>query len=80
MVRTMFHPLAIAALIQLTLGMGMSLPSLAQEWEMRVKPRGTLRVVELHRPSASIMVNYAEGLVLLDKDNKLSCGLARDWR
>jgi peptide/nickel transport system substrate-binding protein len=57
-----------------------SLPtSLAQEWEVR-EARGTIRVVDLSLSSASIMLNFAEGLVTLDKDNNWEPCLAEDWR
>ena len=80
MKRTIFFPLAILAFIQFSLGIALSPPSLAQEWEVQVKPRGTLKVVDLFIPSASTMFNYAEGLVTLDKDNNWIPCLAKDWR
>jgi peptide/nickel transport system substrate-binding protein len=52
----------------------------AQEWELRVKPRGTLKVVDLHEPDISVLRNYAEGLVTLDKEGRLAPCLAEDWR
>jgi peptide/nickel transport system substrate-binding protein len=61
-------------------GIALSPPSLAQEWEVRVKPRGALRVVALWEPSVSVSTNYAEGLVTTDKDNKFIPCLAEDWR
>ena len=53
---------------------------LAQDWNLRVKPQGTLKVVDLFIPSSSAMFNYAEGLLALDKDNKWVSCLAQDWR
>ena len=59
--------LAILAFIQFILCILISPPSLAQEWEVRVKSKGILKVVDLFAPAASVMFNYAEGLVTLDK-------------
>jgi len=72
--------LVILALIQFVLSIALSPPSFGQDWELRVKPRGTLRVVDLLLPSVSTMLNYAEGLVTLDKDNNWAPCLAQDWR
>jgi ABC-type transport system substrate-binding protein len=72
--------LAILAFLQFSLSIALLPPSLAQEWALRVKPRGTLRVVELREPAGSVMRNYAEGLVNLDKDNNYVPCLAEDWR
>jgi len=44
--RAAFISSAIFALIQLILGFVLTPPSLAQEWKIRGKPRGPLRVVE----------------------------------
>ncbi len=80
MPRRLFFVSALLAFIQLSLGIVLSPPSLAQEWEVRVKPKGIIRVVDLHDPSPSAVMNYAEGLVELDKDNNLMPCLAEDWR
>jgi len=72
--------LAIVALIQLILGIALTPPSLAQEWERRVKPRGTIRVVDLWLPSTVVQHNVGEGLVTLDKDSNVVPCLAEDWR
>jgi peptide/nickel transport system substrate-binding protein len=53
--------------------------SYAQEWELQ-KPRGTLRVVDFLAQSTSTLLNYAEGLVNLDRDNNVRPCLAKDWR
>jgi peptide/nickel transport system substrate-binding protein len=53
---------------------------LAQELKGDTNPRGTLRVVEFWNVSRSVMMNYAEGLVELDKDNNFVPCLARGWR
>jgi peptide/nickel transport system substrate-binding protein len=55
-------------------------PALAQDWTLRVKPRGTLTVVDMFEPHVSVLRNYAEGLVTLDKDGKVAPCLAKDWR
>ncbi len=80
MFRRGFFSLLILAFIQFSLGTLLSQPSLAQEWTLRVKPRGTLKVVDLLLPSLSLIRNYSEGLVDLDKDNNLVPCLAEDWR
>jgi len=80
MSRRVFFPLAVLAFIQLSLGIALSPSSLAQQWELRVKPSGTLKVVDLWAPSISAALNYAEGLVTLDKDNNVVACLAEDWR
>jgi len=79
MSRRVFFILAILAAIQFSLGILLSPPSLAQEWAVG-GARGTLKVVDLGAPSVSAAVNYAEGLVTLDKDNNLVACLAEDWR
>ena len=60
-------------------GIVLSPSSLAKEWEIR-KPQGTLRIVELNVPWSSVMLNYAEALVTVDKDNNVIPCLAEDWR
>jgi len=80
MSRRVFFILAILAFIQFSLGIVFTPPSLAQEWKVQVKPRGTLKMVDLWEPAGSVMRNYAEGLVTLDKDNNWMPCLARDWR
>jgi len=79
MSRRVFFPLAILALIQLSLGIVLSPVSTAQEWAFR-RPRGTLKVVNLGSPSPSVAINYAEGLLGLDKDSNWAPRLAEDWR
>jgi len=80
MSRRAFTCFAILVFIQFSLSILLSPPSLAQEWTFRVKPRGTLRVVDLVFPSWAVAKNYSEALVALDKDNNLVPGLAQDWR
>jgi peptide/nickel transport system substrate-binding protein len=80
MIRLLFFPLVILPFIQFCISISLSPPSLAQEWEVQVKPQGTLMVTDMRFPSASIAQNYAEGLVTLDRDNKWVPCLARDWR
>jgi len=53
--------------------------SSAENQEKRVVPRGTLRVVDSWATSSSAIVNYAEGLVTLDKDNNYIPCLAESW-
>ena len=80
MLRRVFFRLAVFTVIQVGLGIALPSLSLAQEREVRVKPRGILKVVDLGIPSISVMLNYAEGLVTLDKDNNWVPGLAEEWR
>lgn len=80
MKRLLLYCLISLVFLQCTLGIALSPPSLAQEWEVRVKPRGTLKVVALRVPAASVAHNYAESLVTLDKDNNWVPCLAEDWR
>jgi peptide/nickel transport system substrate-binding protein len=69
-----------SVIIQLILHGVLPSQSFAQDWAVRVKPRGTIKVVDLFIPSASIHKNYAEGFVILDKENNYVPGLAEDWR
>ena len=80
MPRTRLFVFSVLATVQFALFIAFSPPSVAQEWAVKTKPRGTIRVLDLWAPSASVMQNYAEGLVMLDKDNKRVPGLAKDWR
>ena len=77
--RTLLPP-AVLAIVQSILWMVLSTPSLGQEWEHRVKPKGTLRVLDLRATSASVMVNYAESLITLDRDNNWVPCLAERWK
>jgi ABC-type transport system substrate-binding protein len=79
MSRRISFSLAILVFIQFILGIVLSTPTLAQEWKFR-RPRGTLRVMDLFLPSASVAVNYARSLVGIDKDNNWLPGLAEDWK
>jgi peptide/nickel transport system substrate-binding protein len=63
-----------------SLGLAFSSLCLAQEWEFRVKPKGTLKVVDLFSTSLSEQSNYAEGLVTLDKANNWVPCLAEDLK
>ncbi len=69
MSRRVLFPLAILAVIQFSFGIALSPTSLAEEWKFRVKPRGTLKVVDLFLPSASALWNYAEPLVFCLKNS-----------
>ncbi len=77
--RRVFLPLAILALIQFSLGIFLSPSSLAQEWEVQ-ETQGTVRVIDFIHSAVSVMLNYAEGLVNLDKDNNWVPSLASNWR
>ena len=80
MTRTHLVSLAVLAVIQFGLCF-VQLPSAqAEEWKVRVKPKGTLRVVDLFMPAVSVMLGYAEGLVTLDEENNWIPCLAEDWR
>ncbi len=79
MLRRVFFAFAILLFIQFSLDILLAPPSLAQEWEVR-RQHGSLRVVDLFLPSASIVWNYAEGLATLDKDSNVVPCLATDWR
>ena len=78
--RRFFFSLGTLTVITCFLSLSPALPCLAQEWKFRVKPRGTLKVVDLFLPSASALWNYAEGLVTLDKDSNVVPCLAKDLR
>ena len=54
--------------------------SIAEDQVTRVTPRGTLRVVDSWSSQDSYFSNYAEGLVILNKDNKYVPGLAESWK
>ena len=62
MLRCVSFSLAILTFIQFILGIALSPPSMAQEWAVRGKQQGTLKVVDLFAPSVSVMYNCAEGL------------------
>ena len=80
MKRIIFSSLVVLALIPFSLGIFLSPSSLAQEWAIRGKLQGTLKVVDLFMPSTSVQMNYSDSLVGLDKDNNWVPGLAEDWR
>lgn len=68
------------ALILLTVSISLPPQSIARDWEVQVKPEGTIRIVDLFSPSVSVAVNYAEPLVDLDSSNHWVPCLAKDWR
>jgi len=70
MLRMLFFFSVILCIIQFLVSTIFSNALMAQEWEFR-RHRGTLKVVDLLFPSASVILNYAEGLVSIDKNNKL---------
>ena len=71
--------LAFLFVIKFNFPIGTVNPSFGQEWRFQ-KPKGTLKVVDLFLPSASLMFNYAEPLVDLDNENNWIPCLAEDWR
>jgi peptide/nickel transport system substrate-binding protein len=80
MKRVFLYSLASLVAFQFILGILLSPPFLAQEWEFQARHRGTLKVVALEFPSASAAHNYGEKLVATDKDNNYVPGLAENWR
>lgn len=78
--RTRLLFFTLSSIIQLSLSLTLSSITIAQDWSIRVKPRGTLKVVDLYQPSVSVMLNYVEGLVSTDRNNKAIPCLAKDWR
>lgn len=80
MFRSHFLSLAVLLTVQFIFVSVLPLPCVVDEWQVEVKPKGILRVVDLKNVAASILTNYGEGLVTLDKDNNLIPCLARDWK
>ena len=80
MSRRVFFALAILAFIQLSLSIALSPPSLAQEWTVRGKQQGTLKVVDLGIAHAAVCSLYTESLVGRGKDKIWVPRLAEDWR
>jgi len=80
MLRMKYLLLTILALFYCSLGVALPSSSFAQDVKRHTNPRGTLRVVDLWSVPASVAVNYAEGLVALDKDNNFVPCLAEGWR
>jgi ABC-type transport system substrate-binding protein len=78
--KAVFLFFAILAYLPFNLGMILPIPCFGQDWAHRVKPRGSLAVVDLFQVPISVMLNYAEGLVTVDTDNKFVPCLAQDWR
>jgi peptide/nickel transport system substrate-binding protein len=72
--------LLILALFQFTVVVALSAPSLGQEWQVRVKPRGTLKVVDLGHPWAAAKCLYHDPLIHIDHNNNYQPHLAEDWR
>ena len=79
MSRTRLLFIAVSVIIQFSLTFGLSLPSLAEEWQVR-KPQGTLRVVDLCSLEVSMNLMYSDYLISQGKDNKFVPSLAEDWR
>jgi ABC-type transport system substrate-binding protein len=72
--------LAIWVLFFYSLSLAWPPTSLAQESKGDRNPRGTIRIVDLWSVPRSVALNYAEGLVELDKDNNFVPCLAESWR
>ena len=62
MLRTRFLIIAVSVIISFGLSLALTQPPFAQEWEFRVKPAGTLKVVDFWSTATSVMLNYAEAL------------------
>lgn len=77
MVRIRYRLLTLLTLSFCILTAVLPSASLAQE---RVTPRGTLKVVDLWNVQRSVVWNYSEGLVMLDKDNNFVPCLAESWK
>ncbi|NIS70721.1 MAG: hypothetical protein GTO12_17780 [Proteobacteria bacterium] len=80
MVRTKYPLLTLLALFYCSLSVSLVSAPLAQELKGDTNPRGTLRVVDLWNVPRSAALNYAEGLVELDKDSNFVPCLAEGWR
>ena len=79
MARLRFFFFLVFANTQFVLAIKILPPSQAQEWAVR-RPRGILKVVDFYWNNASLMWNYCEGLLKVDKDNNWIPCLAEDWR
>jgi peptide/nickel transport system substrate-binding protein len=77
MVRIKYPLLTLLALFFCSFTVALPSASLAQE---KGTPRGTLKVVDLRNSVGSIRLNYAEGLVMLDKDSNFVPCLAESWK
>ena len=69
-----------SVILQTAFFIEMSQSSLAQEWKVREKPRGIVKVSVSNSPAVVLIWNYAEGLVIFDNNNELVPGLAQDYR
>ena len=79
MLRRLISLIIVTVVIEINVPIALTRLSSAQEWAVG-RPRGTLKVVDLFYPQGSVMLNYGEGLVTVDKDNKWIPCLAEDWR
>jgi len=77
MIRIRCQLLTLPALIFFSLTIVLASASFAQEKDL---PRGTLKVVDLWGGTGSMLRNYAEGLLALDKDNNIVPCLAESWK
>jgi peptide/nickel transport system substrate-binding protein len=71
--------LALLASVFCMLIIGSRTATSAQEAKEAGNPRGTLKVVDFLNVAGSVTLNYAEGLVELDKDNNFVPCLAESW-
>ena len=80
MVRIKHLLLALWVVFFCSLSVALSTFSWAQEPKANRNPRGTLRVVDYFGLPKSVALNYAEGLVELDKDKNFVPCLAASWK
>ena len=80
MLRSCISYFLVSGIIQFTLSAALPQLSLAQEWSVRGKQQGILKIVDLGFPSENVRENCNEALLCLDKDNNFEACLAEDWR
>jgi ABC-type transport system substrate-binding protein len=73
------HPI-LALLAMLIFSFSAAWPSASLAQGLKSSPRGTLKVVDFWSVPRSVALNYAEGLVELDKDNQFVPCLAESWK
>jgi hypothetical protein len=56
-------PLVVLVIMQFSLCCDPLTLAQAGDWRVRVKPKGTLKVVDLFMPAVSVVLNYAEAYV-----------------
>lgn len=80
MVRIKHSLLGLLVMFFCSLSVAWPSTSLAQQSKGVRNPRGTVRVVDLWSAPRSALLNYAEGLVELDKDTNFVPCLAESWK